>query len=78
MKFKMMNDFVNEIKNEVFDFYGVEVEDEIVEDFVNWYYMNEDNEDFKPFDENGIPIFDTSEREDFMYYLKDLGIVDLK
>ena len=72
---KMIDDLVNEIKNEVFDFYNIKVSNEVVEDFISWYYMNEDNEDFKPFDEDGIPVFDTSEREDFMYYLEDLGIV---
>ena len=75
---EMINDLVNEIKNEVFDFYKVKVEDETIKDFIDFYYMNEDNEDFKPFDEDGIPVFDTTEREDFMYYLEDLGIVELK
>jgi 6-pyruvoyl-tetrahydropterin synthase len=75
---EMINDLVSEIKNEVFDFYNVKVEDETIKDFIDFYYMNEDNEDFKPFDEDGIPVFDTTEREDFMYYLEDLGIVELK
>jgi 6-pyruvoyl-tetrahydropterin synthase len=75
---EIINDLVNEIKNEVFDFYNVKVEDETIKDFIDFYYMNEDNEDFKPFDEYGIPVFDTTEREDFMYYLEDLGIVELK
>jgi 6-pyruvoyl-tetrahydropterin synthase len=75
---EMINDLVNEIKNEVFDFYKVKVEDETIKDFIDFYYMNEDNEDFKPFDEDGIPVFDTTEREDFMYYLEDVGIVKLK
>ena len=75
---EMIDDLVNEIKNEVFDFYNVKVNDEVVIDFIEWYYLNEDNEDFKPFDDEGIPVFDTGEREDFMYYLEDLGIVKLK
>jgi hypothetical protein len=75
---EMINDLVIEIKNEVFDFYKVKVEDETIKDFIDFYYMNEDNEDFKPFDEDGIPVFDTTEREDFMYYLEDVGIVKLK
>lgn len=75
---EMINDLVIEIKNEVFDFYNVKVEDETIKDFIDFYYMNEDNEGFKPFDEDGIPVFDTTEREDFMYYLEDLGIVELK
>jgi len=75
---EMIDDLVNEIKNEVFDFYDVEVSDEVVKNFISWYYMNEDNENFKPFTDEGIPVFDTSEREDFMYYLEDLGIVDLE
>ena len=74
----MINDLVNTIKDGIFDFYDVKVNDEIVVDFIEWYYLNEDNEEFKPFDDEGIPVFDTSEREDFMYYLEDLGIVKLK
>ncbi len=74
----MINDLVNTIKDEIFDFYDVKVNDEVVVDFIEWYYLNEDNEEFKPFDDEGIPVFDTSEREDFMLYLEDLGIVKLK
>lgn len=74
MKQEVLNDLVLRINNEVFDFYGVEVSLEIIEDFIGWYYLNEDNEEFNPFDEDGIPVFDTSEREDFMLYLKDLGL----
>ena len=75
---EMINDLVNEIKNEVFDFYGVEVEDKIVDDFIDYYYLNLEEDCYKPFDDEGIPLFDTSEREDFMYYLEDLGIIELK
>lgn len=74
MKQEVLNDLVLRINNEVFDFYGVEVSLEIIEDFIGWYYLNEDNEEFNPFDEDGIPVFDTSEREDFMLYLTDLGL----
>ena len=74
MKQEVLNDLVLRINNEVFDFYGVDVSLEIIEDFIGWYYLNEDNEEFNPFDEDGIPVFDTSEREDFMLYLKDLGL----
>jgi hypothetical protein len=74
MKQEVLNDLVLRINNEVFDFYGVEVSLEIIKDFIGWYYLNEDNEEFNPFDEDGIPVFDTSEREDFMLYLKDLGL----
>jgi hypothetical protein len=75
---EMINDLVNTIKDEIYDFYDVTVNDEVVVDFIEWYYLNEDNEEFKPFDDEGIPVFDTSEREDFMLYLEDLGIVKLK
>ena len=74
----MINDLVNTIKDEIYDFYDVKVNDEVVVDFIEWYYLNEDNEEFKPFDDEGRPVFDTSEREYFMYYLEDLGIVKLK
>lgn len=75
---EMINDLVNTIKDEIYDFYDVKVNDEVVVDFIEWYYLNEDNKEFKPFDDEGIPVFDTSEREDFMLYLEDLGIVKLK
>jgi len=78
MKKEILNDLVNSIKDEIYDFYDVKVNDEVIIDFIEWYYLNEDNEEFKPFDDEGIPVFDTSEREDFMYYLEDLGIVDLE
>jgi hypothetical protein len=74
---EMINDLMNEIKNDVFDFYGVEVEDETVENFIDFYYLNLEEDCYKPFDDEGIPLFDTSEREDFMYYLEDLGIIEL-
>jgi hypothetical protein len=56
----------------------VEVEDETVENFIDFYYLNLEEDCYKPFDDEGIPLFDTSEREDFMYYLEDLGIIDLE
>jgi hypothetical protein len=40
--------------------------------------LNLEEDCYKPFDDEGIPLFDTSEREDFMYYLEDLGIIELK
>jgi hypothetical protein len=39
--------------------------------------LNLEEDCYKPFDDEGIPLFDTSEREDFMYYLEDLGIIEL-
>ena len=75
---EMIDDLVNEIKNEVFDFYDVEVEDKIVKDFIDLYYLNLEEDCYKPFTDEGLPLFDTSEREDFMYYLEDLGIIDLE
>jgi hypothetical protein len=70
---ELISNLVEKIKDEVLDFYEVEVEDQVVEDFVGWYYMDRGNEGFEPFDEDGNPIFDTTEREDFMLYLEELG-----
>ena len=73
MTTELIRNLVDEIKDEILGFYETEVEDKVVEDFIGWYYMNRDNEGFEPFDEDGNPIFDTSEREDFMLYLEELG-----
>jgi hypothetical protein len=74
---EVLNDFIEEIKNEVFDFYNVEVNDEIVKDFIKDYYLSfdDDYDGYRPFTDDGVPLFDTAEREDFMYYLEDLGII---
>jgi hypothetical protein len=75
METKMLNDLVIEIQNEVLDFYNVEVNDEVVKDFISFYYENLEDECYKPFTDDGVPLFDTTEREDFMYHLEDLGLI---
>jgi hypothetical protein len=70
METKMLNDLVIEIQNEVLDFYNVEVKD-----FISFYYENLEDECYKPFTDDGVPLFDTTEREDFMYHLEDLGLI---
>jgi len=74
MTTELIRNLVMEIKNEVKDFYNLDIEDEIIEDFIGWYYLNDDDDDcFKPFDDEGIPVFDTTEREDFILYLEGIG-----
>jgi hypothetical protein len=63
----MKSELIKEIKDEVKVIYDVDVTEEVVSDFISWYFKRQKN-----------PIFDTTEREDFMYYLEDLGIVKLK
>jgi hypothetical protein len=73
MKKELFDNLVEEIKTEVFDFYGVEVEDDTVKEFIKYYYDDEEETDegyYKPFTDEGIPVFDTAEREDFMIHLR--------
>ena len=63
----MKSELIKEIKDEVKVFYDVDVTGGVVSDFISWYFKRQKN-----------PVFDTTEREDFMYYLEDLGIVKLK
>jgi len=65
---ELFNRLIEEIKNKVSDFYNVNVDDETVKDFINNYYLNEDNKEYL-FDDEGNYYFETTEREDFMIYL---------
>jgi hypothetical protein len=58
---------VKDLKNEVMNFYDLEITDEVTLNFVKWYFKNKRN-----------PCIDTSEREDFMCYLEDLDLIRLK
>ena len=73
MKKELFDNLVEEIKTEVFDFYSVRVNDDVVKEFIEYYYDDEETEDdyYKPFTDEGIPVFDTAEREDFMIYLEE-------
>jgi hypothetical protein len=64
---KRKNSLVLELKNEVKDFYNLEVTNEITLEFVEFYFHYKRN-----------PVIDTTEREDFMLYLQDLDLVKLK
>ena len=74
MKKELVDNLIEEIKKEVFDFYGVKVKNNVIKEFIDYYYDDEEEEDedyYRPFTDEGIPVFDTSEREDFMIYLEE-------
>ena len=73
---ELINRLIEEIKNEVFDFYNVNVDDQTVKDFTDWYYLDEDNKEYL-FDDEGNYYFETTEREDFMIYLDEIGVITL-
>lgn len=73
---ELINSLTEEIKQEVSFFYNVDVNDEIIKDFINNYYLNEDNKECL-FDDEGNYYFETTEREDFMYYLDDINVITL-
>jgi F0F1-type ATP synthase delta subunit len=74
---ELINSLTEEIKQEVSFFYNVNVNDQTVKDFINNYYLNEDNKEYL-FDDEGNYYFETTEREDFMIYLDEVGVITLK
>jgi hypothetical protein len=64
---KRKKQLIEELKKEVLFFYDLEVTDEITDEFVSWYFYRKRN-----------PIIDTGEREDFMLFLEEKGIITLK
>ena len=73
---ELINRLTEEIKQEVSFFYNVNVNDQTVKDFINNYYLNEDNKEYL-FDDEGNYYFETTEREDFMIYLDEVGVITL-
>ena len=73
---ELINSLTEEIKRSVNLFYNVDVNDQTVKDFINNYYLNEDNKEYL-FDDEGNYYFETTEREDFMYYLDDINVITL-
>ena len=67
MNNKKLNDLINEIKTEMLDFYNINVSEEVIKNFVSYYFKYKRN-----------IVFDTTEREDLLYYLEELGLVKLK
>jgi hypothetical protein len=79
MEKEIKNNLIDEIKNEIFDFYNLNIDDDVIEGWVEIYYENEDNEYCSTlFTDDNIPVFDTTEREDFLYYLDEIGVIELK
>jgi hypothetical protein len=58
---------VEDIKNEMNEFYGITVSDEVVNDWLDMYCDDEEDDEF---------VFDTSEREDFYLYLEEEDLLD--
>jgi hypothetical protein len=70
----MKNQEINlqEIKDEMKQFYDLTVTEEVIEEWIGWYHYDriEDDEDY-----DGIFCFDTSEREDLYIHLKEEGLI---
>ena len=64
---------VEDIKNEMKEFYDVIVSDEDVNEWLQMYHYDriENDEDY-----DGEFVFDTSEREDFYLYLEEEGLLN--
>jgi hypothetical protein len=64
---------VEDIKNEMKEFYNITVSDENVNEWLQMYHYDriEDDEDY-----DGEFVFDTSEREDFYLHLEEEGLLD--
>lgn len=77
MTTELINSLTEEIKQSVSLFYNVDVNDQTVKDFINNYYLNEDNKEYL-FDDEGNYYYETTEREDFMIYLDEVGVIRLK
>jgi len=67
-------ELIEEIQNTMMDFYGLDVSEEVIKDFIQLYHYDriEDDPDY-----DGNFCFDTGEREDLVYYLEELGLVKL-
>jgi len=71
-----INRLTEEIQQSVSFFYNVNVDEQTVKDFINYYYLHEDNKECL-FDENGNYYYETTEREDFMCYLDGINVIIL-
>jgi len=76
MTTELINRLTEEIKQSVSFFYNVNVNDQTVKDFIDTYYLNEDNKECL-FDDEGNYYYETTEREDFMIYLNEVGVITL-
>lgn len=63
---------VRAIKKEMDSFYGIDVSEEDIKDWLESYHFDriEDDEDY-----DGEFVFDTGEREDLYMYLEDQGLI---
>jgi hypothetical protein len=60
------------IKREMQDFYGIDISEEDISDWLQSYHYDriEDDEDY-----DGEFVFDTGEREDLYTHLEDQGLI---
>jgi len=70
----IIEDVVQEIQDEMFRFYNLNVGPNVIKQFLKMYNFDRIEED--P-DYDGYFCFDTTEREDLMYYLEELGLIKL-
>jgi hypothetical protein len=70
----MVEEVIQEIQEEMFRFYNLNVGPNVIKQFLKMYHFDRIEED--P-DYDGDFCFDTTEREDLMYYLEELGLIKL-
>jgi hypothetical protein len=70
----IIEDVVQEIQDEMFRFYNLNVGPNVIKQFLKIYHFDRIEED--P-DYDGYFCFDTTEREDLIYYLEELGLIKL-
>jgi len=67
-------DVIQEIQDEMLRFYNLNVGPNVIKQFLKMYHFDRIEED--P-DYDGDFYFDTTEREDLMYYLEELGLIKI-
>jgi hypothetical protein len=69
----MINEeLILDIQTEMREFYNLLLTEDTIKDFLKFYHYDriEDDPDY-----DGVFVFDTTEREDLLYYLEDIGMV---
>jgi hypothetical protein len=65
-------ELILDIQTEMRELYNLLLTEDIIKDFLKFYHYDriEDDPDY-----DGEFVFDTTEREDLLYYLEDIGMV---
>lgn len=69
----MINEeLILDIQTEMRELYNLFLTEDTIKDFLKFYHYDriEDDPDY-----DGVFVFDTTEREDLLYYLEDIGMV---